>query len=449
MGRATLPSLMQSQEMQVAVTRRAWTARAHVYMGFLMSIVGTGVLSIPYTFALLPPEQCVVGICAVAIGMASTSFALLQAQVKATKQEESDKPFETRPGDKFGSLQELATRAGGKALGYLAAFVTAGNVYGGTIGNIQVVRDLTPHVLELVVGGVSEDVEVLVLCGIFAFMVFPLCLLQKLSALKVVNYLSFLLVLVLIGAVGYRAAYPSVMTTEDHDINVATDMDAGSDSNFVRLTKALSIYNFAFTMQLNLLPLFVELRETDPAGSLQATRSRLAKCIVGSAGLCALLYILFGLCATSIYPGNAIKGNILLNLQNDKAMNVPLVAVFLIVAISYPVHFYPLRAVIEDICLRPQKKGTKVRLLERAVVVGVLLMTQVAIALYVRGVETIFSLVGATGALCVCYAIPVTIFLLVCPPWKSLVKLLRATALIVLVAVMTITSAVVIVYIFT
>lgn len=490
--RSTLPTRLPSLfVLEDPSRKRVWLARAHVYVGFLMSIVGTGVLSIPYTFALLPPELCVVSICAVAVAMASTALALLQAQARAAAQEESDKPFESRAGDKFESLQELATRAGGAPMGYATAIVTAAGVFGGAVGNIQIVRDLMPHVLRLVFGVDEHDstgvVNAAVLCGIFAAIVFPLCLLRRLSALKTINYISFLLVLLLVGAVGYRAAFPSssaspsgndsgfnsttrslasIAGSESMESLVAsintTDQPMGrlserlrrslasvattvSTSGIASFAKALSIYNFAYTMHLNLLPLFVELRATDPRGSLRATRRRLTRCIFGSAGFCAALYLAFGYFASAIYTGGAIKGNVLLNLQGDSAMDVPLVAVFVTTSVSFPLHFYPLRAIVEELAFRPRKRGVDVRLVERAAVVLVLLASQVAIALCVPGVETVFALVGATSGLLVCYGFSVAIFLCVCPFWKHRVDQVRAALLLAIVAFMACASGVTVV----
>ncbi|EEY68189.1 uncharacterized protein PITG_04592 [Phytophthora infestans T30-4] len=261
--------------------------------------------------------------------------ALLYAHVHAAARAE----FEARAlgaGSKFVGFQALARRAGGAALGYSVSLIMASGVYGGCVGNIQIIRDLTPFVAKLMDDGVSEltesgqeNVKQIIMWALLAVVLLPLCMLRKLSALQPTNYAT-------------------------------SDLPSLQGNSFTRLAQSLSIYNFAFIMTLNLLPLFVQLLKSNggssntrrggairnpttfvTAPSLLATRSQMTRCIFGATFICAALYGAMGCAAFSLY-GDHIDGNILLNLQSDPVIKFPLVATYLAVLLTFPLLFLPL-----------------------------------------------------------------------------------------------------------
>ncbi|POM60904.1 Amino Acid/Auxin Permease (AAAP) Family, partial [Phytophthora palmivora] len=310
----------------------------HVFMGFMMSIIGAGMLSVPYTLVLVPMRQAIAGIVFVGSAMSCTANALLHAHVHAAARAE----FEAHAlgaGSKFVGFQALARRAGGSALGYAVSLIMASGVYGGCIGNIQIIRDLTPFVVELMYEGLEslsqsgqEQVKQIVMWTLLAVVVLPLCMLRELSALQPTNYVSFILSIYLVGAVVYRSMEGYRPTTESasqangtqvagslaHEmLNDTTGsfglVDNSSDSSlqgtsFTRLAQSLSIYNFAFMMTLNLLPLFVQLLKANGGSSVRmrgsmrnfttfvtappllATRTQMMKYIFGATFICAVLY---------------------------------------------------------------------------------------------------------------------------------------------------------------
>ncbi|RLN96453.1 hypothetical protein BBJ28_00024380 [Nothophytophthora sp. Chile5] len=389
----------------------------HVYVGFFMSVVGAGMLSVPYTLVLVPKWQALAGILFVGVAMACTANALLHAHVHVAARAE----LETRAlgaGSKFVGFPALARRAGGPALGYAVSVVTASGVYGGCVGNIRILRDLTPFMLSLVSDGaanLSENtqqcIRQVILWGLLAVILFPLCMLRDLSALRTTNYLSFALSIYLIGAVVFRAfagyhlaaANIATSTASMNDDSLVSDSMASDDlnsysssgsldelslaagealnatmavtatasvqgSDLERLAQAISIYNFAFMMTLNLLPLFRQLLRVEgscnnngrrrgdavrgstvltTASPLLTARPHMTRCIFVVSLICVVLYGALGCAADDLY-GNAIDGNILLNLQSDPAMKIPLVATYLTVLFTFPLLFLPLRAIVEE-----------------------------------------------------------------------------------------------------
>ncbi|GMF28983.1 unnamed protein product [Phytophthora fragariaefolia] len=281
---------------------RARFGAIHVYMSFMMSIIGAGMLSVPYTLVLVPVWQALAGIAFVGTAMSCTANALLHAYVHVAARAE----FEAHAlgaGSKFVGFQALARRAGGPALGYAVPIVMATGVYGGCVGNMQIIRDLTLFVVELVHDGVKdlsdseqEHVKQIVMWALLAVVLLPLCMLRKLSALQPTNYMSFVLSVYLVGAVVYRSVEGYRPIVEAQELSIETNnlvvhgsvsegvmFDESSNSGHIdvqansvssdkvsntaslagnsvtRLAQSISIYNFAFMMTLNLLPLFVQL----------------------------------------------------------------------------------------------------------------------------------------------------------------------------------------------
>lgn len=462
--------------------RHRRVADLHVFMGLLMSVVGAGMLSVPYTFVDIPTAQAVVGVVGVGAAIACTATAFLYAHVEVVSADEK-RQWRTRArtlggnnirsdrggfgisgvggvrvngvdvrigvdgdngndsvvgtgvgsdndvgvaGSKLASFPALARRAGGDAFALVVTLVTACGVFGGCVGGLRVLRDLTPHIVGLVLRRSSSDatvsgsarkddtdnlheqdtVELVVLVGVFALVVLPLCLLKNLSVFKASSYVGFILSLYVVLAVMYRSLETGTAASDVPSSNVnesgllssssdadgsngvlddiiqrgvrqltshkGADRDARPVASFVRFARAVSIYNFAFMMHLNLLPLFVQLRvggcdktttSTTTAGvayvgptgrrirPIRTARSRMAVAIATVAGMCILLDVSLGVCGAKVY-GATIEGNLLLNLQHDRAMTVPLVVVYVTLLMTFPLLFHPLRRITEELVFK-------------------------------------------------------------------------------------------------
>uniref|UniRef100_K3WY93 Amino acid transporter transmembrane domain-containing protein n=1 Tax=Globisporangium ultimum (strain ATCC 200006 / CBS 805.95 / DAOM BR144) TaxID=431595 RepID=K3WY93_GLOUD len=495
----------------------------HVFMGLLMSVVGAGMLSVPYTFVIVPTAQAVIGIVVVGISMGATANALLHAHVQVASEEEL-RMRHVGAGKRVASFQSLAAKAGGNVFGYIVSAVTALGIFGGCVGCIRIVRDMTPFMVVLMyslINNGSVDIhtaipasdqkaaEQILLWGLFAVVVFPLCLLKNLSALKITNYLGFLFSIYLVIVITYR----STQSVQQHDpedvhndtiaLNATTtanafvvpprgsvreappaigfvhstasftrrrlrsEHDTAQDpleapamereapspsashgSLFSRFAQSVSIYNFAFMMHLNLLPIFIQLRGSFDR-PMTETRMRMTKGIIVVTLFCIALYLVFGLCGAKLY-GESINGNVLLNLENDSAMKIPLVAVYLTVIVTFPLLFHPMRSVVEELLqqrnqvdtitnARSTTATTAVALpsrfpKQRVVLTTALLGAALLVATHVPRIEIVFALVGATTCTTICFVFPVVIFTRVYPWQKNARGRAQVAALWLIVA---------------
>ncbi|KAG7381999.1 hypothetical protein PHYPSEUDO_005413 [Phytophthora pseudosyringae] len=416
----------------------------HVFLTLTMSTVGAGMLSVPYTFLLVPTWAALLGVAVVGAGMALTANALLLAHVQLAQQEEQQQHIGA--GRRFASFQAIAVAAGGDALGYAVSIITAIGIYGGCVGCVRIVRDISPFLVVMfyrlaaganaqpLLSATAHQIGDYVMWAVFVLVVFPLCLMKNLTKLHISSYLGFLFSLYLGAAIIYRSFHAldprdedGAAATGNSTATVADTIAAAANaaaeeaaaaaaaaklptvitgSSFSRFAHAISIYNYAFMMHLNLVPLFIQLRGSF-SEPLKESRWKMSRCIYGLSTFCVVFYAIFGYFAEKLYTVT-VRGNILLNLENDPLMDVPLVAVFSTVVLSFPLLFHPLRGVLEELIFTTNLDD--IAFATRLGGSTILLLSQVLLAIVVPGIEVIFGLTGASTCFMICFAFPVIFF---------------------------------------
>ncbi|EGZ25181.1 hypothetical protein PHYSODRAFT_481789 [Phytophthora sojae] len=419
----------------------------HVFLTLTMSTVGAGMLSVPYTFLLVPTWAALLGVVIVGAGMALTANALLLAHVQLAQQEEELEHIGS--GRKFASFQAIAVAAGGKALGYAVSVITAIGIYGGCVGCVRIVRDIAPFLVAMfyrlaaganaqpLLSATAHQIGDYVMWAVFVLVVFPLCLMKNLTKLHISSYLGFLFSVYLVVAVIYRSFFaldPRDEDSDDVEVNgtaavagtISAAVNAAAEaaeeaaaaaaaaklptvitgSALSRFAHAISIYNYAFMMHLNLVPLFIQLRGSF-SEPLKESRWKMSRCIYGLSAFCVVFYAVFGYFAEKLYTVT-VRGNVLLNLENDPLMDIPLVAVFSTVVLSFPLLFHPLRGVLEELVYTTNLDD--IAFATRLGGSTILLLSQVLLAIVVPGIEVVFGLTGASTCFMICFAFPVIFF---------------------------------------
>ncbi|EEY68185.1 Amino Acid/Auxin Permease (AAAP) Family [Phytophthora infestans T30-4] len=392
----------------------------HVFLTLTMSTVGAGMLSVPYTFLLVPTWAALLGIVIVGVGMALTANALLLAHVQLAQKEEQQQHIGS--GRRFASFQAIAVAAGGDALGYAVSIITAIGIYGGCVGCVRIVRDIAPFLAvmfyRIILGASAQplpsatahQIGDYVMWAVFALVVFPLCLMKNLAKLHISSYLGFLFSVYLVVAVIYRSYH--ALGPRDSDDDMMPTVITGSALS--RFAHAISIYNYAFMMHLNLVPLFIQLRGSF-SEPLKESKWKMSSCIYALSTFCVVFYAVFGYFAEKLYTV-AVRGNVLLNLENDPLMDIPLVAVFSTVVLSFPLLFHPLRGVLEELIFTTNLDG--IAFATRLGSSTILLLSQVLLAIVVPGIEVVFGLTGASTCFMICFAFPM-IFFARLYPWEQ------------------------------
>ncbi|KAF4029175.1 Transmembrane amino acid transporter protein [Phytophthora infestans] len=368
-----------SPRASVSVSPCQWLGHnCAVPFTLLMSAIGAGTLAVPYTFVLLSPVQAVLLLCCVGLAMAFTADTLVGVHVAVVTQS-VDELQESRE-----TYQHLAWRAG--------------------------VRQNSKH-------AVATTVWVIVLV-----VVLPLGCLTKISALRFSSYFGVAFSVYLVGAVAYRAAVGGVEAGDlDIDVVPVSEMEYEA-SLFWRVSEAVGIYNFTFMLHLNVIPLLAQLvaadrdarrklhdKDIENVGGteapvavdlLQTAARTMRRHLALAVGVCILLYATFGICAAHIY-GSKTQGNILLNLSNDRIMAVP-----------------RMYMACTSRNTPEEENGSAPSQFVQAVGTVSLLVAQIICALRVPGLQVVFSFVGASILLMLCYLFPL-IFYVRLTSWRS------------------------------
>lgn len=403
---------------------------AQVCLALLMSVGGAGLFAVPFAF-LLAPASAALGVVLAGFAAALSATALLNAHVALSQRHEET--LHIGAGKRFASFQALAVAAGGNLFGYAVAAVTALGIFGGCAGSIRIVRDISPFLtaeLYALVGSrdgarlsaaASSHWADWFLIATFVVVVFPLCLLKNLSGLRLSSYLSFAFSLYVVAAVVYRSSHPLDLDSSSSSNSNSTVVGALNATetvitggSFVRFSQSVSLFNYAFLMHLNLLPLFIQLRGSF-AEPMHKSRRKMSDYILGVTVFCIFLYLLIGLFARKLY-GKTVRGNILLNLESDPMMEIPLLAGFLTTLAGFPLLFQPLRSVLEELIF--SSADGEVPFATRLGGTSFLLLSQLLLALLGPGIEVVFIFTGATSCLLICYVFPAAMYTQLFP-WRT------------------------------
>ncbi|KAF1316761.1 Amino acid/auxin permease, partial [Globisporangium splendens] len=291
--RASVDPCSKAKKTTIGLAR--FLSNCGVSFTLLMSAIGAGTLSVPYTFLLLSPTEAVVTLCLVGAAMAFTADIILRVHVAVAAKSGNEEMRET--------YQELAVYASGPRLARVVGFLTAFAVFGACVGCVRVVRDMAPTLVSIFYLSHGATFDQLApetqhvyvnnaVWLIFMIVILPLGFFKKISALRFSSYLGFAFSLYLVGAVAYRAMFGA-----DGDTTASVVPAAGipqvSGSSFTRLSEAIGIYNFTFMLHLNVIPLLAQLVVNTSSDSGEAALRRAERKmhynVYGAVFVCVLL----------------------------------------------------------------------------------------------------------------------------------------------------------------
>ncbi|OQR80438.1 Amino Acid/Auxin Permease (AAAP) Family, partial [Thraustotheca clavata] len=268
------------------------------FMTLFMSVVGAGMLSIPYAFTNAPSYTVLAILVYIGASMAFSADTLVQVHIET----------------QLSTFNALAYAAYGNWFCQLVSLSTIFSIFGACVGCLEIVHDLAPFILELFgVHTSSDHASVIVLC-VFVCIMYPLTLLKKLTALRFSSYIGFLASIYLVLAICIGAA--------DKNDPVAI---TPKNKQPMALTTAhlMSMFNYAFVMHLNVIPLYDNLQQATLESHISSSMHGagftypnpakvMTKIIFAVSTVCVIMYGLFGWNAHSMY-GDDTQGNILLN----------------------------------------------------------------------------------------------------------------------------------------
>eukprot|EP00903_Cladosiphon_okamuranus_P022166 g20383.t3 len=256
----------------------------------LATIVGGGVLSLPYAFRL---TGVLTGIVLMALAAVAGDFSLYMLCSCARRTGQI-------------SYVEVAQAAFGKSGAFVTTSVLMIMTVFVMIAYMVLVRDIWTGIISSVVGRALDAEQSNQVLFVALAAVFPACLAKDLHALRHFCYIGFFSAMVLTAAIAYRSVEANNMNPAAR-LQLKLNADSWGD-----IFEAFPILCLSFLCHFNILSVHSQF--------VNPTRERLKGLLHGTMGLTAALYIVLALCGY-LYAFEDTKDDILLNFDpSDRVM---------------------------------------------------------------------------------------------------------------------------------
>jgi len=359
-------------------------------VNLINSVIGVGILAMPFCMA-----QCglVLGLVVLVVcGMMTLESSLML--IKSAKSK-NKKTYEYLAQACFGSTGKFAIE-----------FAQIGLMLGTCIAFYIVISSLlvevsAPYFLE---PGQVEDAEARRLLRryfcvfIGFFIVLPLGLMRDMSSIAFFAYFSSCFYIVFISIITYR----SVMMFDMLSFEWLNHVELFNPSG---IFKVLPIFALAYACQSQLFIIYSTM--ADPP--IARIRSIMLKML----SIVAFVYSLVGILGYSTFRGE-IKGNMLLNYENDDTLRLIKLGFAMSVVVGFPLMIYPCRQSIFTLFIAPRMPTYKSlnddatfipNSTFRTLTLTIVTITMV-IAVLVENVETILGLNGALMGTFIAFILP-------------------------------------------
>ena len=372
------------------------------------TIVGSGMLGLPAAFS---NAGSLLG-CAFLVAFATTSAFGLHLLACAARLASGDAGA---PPPTDSSFRSVATAAAPK-FATLIDVAVAVKCFGVATSYLIVVGDTMPVVMGS--RGFLGSRNPWIVGA--AALVTPLCYMPKLDALKFASAVSLCFV-----------AFLTCMIVEYYFTTGPSDDDApGVETSLAQFdlstAKTMTIFIFGYTCHQNIFAVVNELKAP--------TQAKLDGVVVTSVASACAIYVAVALCGYLTF-GATVDGDILDNYPVKPLITVARAFVAALVALSFPLQCHPSRQCVmtllaasrarpgdadeqpsEPAAVLRRRAEARRRNFDHVVVTTVFLVGATLIALSVKSLSVILSVVGATGSTAVSYILPGGIYFRLAPP---------------------------------
>jgi amino acid permease len=367
------------------------------------TVIGAGVLSLPFCFHALGLVLCIVSWCIIAV-VATYALHMLIVCAETTR----SRSYEDLVENVFGRYAAIAMQV-----------VIVLYAFGAVVGYVIIVGDLIPGVLAAWTGHDADDVAagndgdvwylkpVAIEGLVCALIILPLAMLKRLDALTFTSVAA-------IAAIFYF--FVLVVVEGALDFGSRTGGSSGQPIRYfnwsLEIFEGLPILAFAAGGHMQAISLYSEL-----APQHRTLRVWDQIILFVEVGVLSTLYLLVGgISYTRFYPLE--EGNILkLMIANDNSVQIQIasLAVSMVVIFSTPIVLWPLRQSLNRLLFRSWPDlyadtswQTRLRYtLMTACTVGAVY----AVAALVGDLKVVFGLTGSVGATIIKFIVPAAVFL--------------------------------------
>jgi amino acid permease len=336
------------------------------------TILGAGMLGLPFALA---SSGLVVGAILFFIATMATIFGLHLLAIAAE---------ESASRDNVASYFTVATQTFPRAA-VLIDLALIIKCLGVAITYLIIMGSLLPDAMQTVAPGVGILQSRELWLGLSAVICVPLSLLKAMDSLKFTSFLALASVCYIVCLVIY---YFFV------DGPTASQITLGPRS-MEDFFSTLPTFVFAFTCHQNIFAIRNETSDLTKVNQI----------IVFSVLISLTVYILIGYCGLFTF-GLSTKDNIINNLnKTDISVFICRLAVTLLIALSYPLQIHPARICVANIAANFVPNIRKSTPWHFILTFAIVLITYI-VAFLVSNLGIVFSLVGATGSVTICYILP-------------------------------------------
>lgn len=377
------------------------------YINLTNTIVGSGMLGLPYAFS---NTGWIFGTALMCVCATLSATALHLLSVCAF-----------RVGGPNVSFYSVAKHATPRA-SFLIDVAVAVKCFGVATSYLIVISGLMPEVMEQFgADDAYKSHHIWVTIGFI--IVIPLSFLPSLDALRFTSVLSvafvvFLVFLIIFFALHIPGLNPCHEDDDDHQCVGDKSLAVMNLDTF----KVLSIFVFGFTCHQNIFSVVNEIR--------RPTQHRVNLVIVAAIGSALFLYMLVAMFGYSTY-GENVESNILLNYPRTPLTSTARVFVSLLVAFSYPLQSHPSRkslmSLINHYIDNDAEISDNVYNFRYMLITCAFLIGSYFIAMTIEDLGVVLALVGATGSTIVSYILPGSFYYFTFekegPVWKRYIAL--------------------------
>jgi len=349
------------------------------------SAIGSGILAFPYAF-----KKTGLGLgLIVTVIFAGIMGACLHFVTVCTHRAQEQDP-------RIRSYQELAGYVGGKKLSAFLEGTLIVYLLGCCCGFLIIVADMVKPLLGDSLGSAANPRSI-VIVAVGVTVVFPLCLLRRISALRFSSMFAIVAVFYMVCAIAYEYFHMPTSDATDHVDHEVVWFEADAD-----ILAALPLLAFALQCHIQAPLIFTELRASE------RTVARMDSVCAGAYALCLTLYVPAGIFGYLTFGPNTLT-DILKGYTDvsDKVADVARVCIGIVACCGYPLNHFPARSALWGIWQRKtgqagKEMPKKWMIVEAAIWVAV----TIGVALVVTDLGVVFGLIGSVAGSLVIFFIP-------------------------------------------
>lgn len=356
-------------------------------MNFANSIVGVGILAVPFCFNVCGIGMAILMILATNVLTRKTCEYLLKAGHLTRKT-----GYESLAQHHLGAIGKLVTELGiiGLMLGTLISFQV-------------VIGDLSPALINSVLGVEQTwSLRTFLMC-LSSLGVIPLALMRNISSLANMNAMSMGFYCIFVFVVIFMSL--KNLTSELWSLHV----------NFWRpegFFHCLPIISLSFSCQSQVLIMYEAIPEQSPNIMMDIINKAIH--------LVTVMYMAVGFFGYVAFYESGIRGDILANFSSGLLADTIKAGFWISIVISFPLIIFPLRLSIHSLLFTNEKKGEQVvssaadyipqdrfTIITVCIVLGTL-----TIGILVPHIETVLSITGAVVGTFLCFVFPSALYIL-------------------------------------